>query len=140
MAIRVLVVDDQQLIRAGFAAILDAREDITVIGEAANGLEAIDLARRHSPDVVLMDLRMPEMDGISATREIVRLETAPRVLVLTTYDSDDDVYAALRAGAVGYLLKDVDRQTLLDAVRATARGDHPLATSVARRLIEHVLA
>jgi DNA-binding NarL/FixJ family response regulator len=140
VTIRVVVVDDQQLVRAGFAAILDARDDIEVVGEAADGREAVGLVSQYAPDVVLMDLRMPTMDGVAATREITSLFPATRVLVLTTYDTDDEVFAALRAGASGYLLKDVDRHTLLDAVRATARGDNSLAPSVARRLVDHVVA
>lgn len=140
MTIRVLVVDDQQLIRQGLVAILRARDDIDIVGDAADGTAAVRLAAEVRPDVVLMDLRMPQMDGVTATGLITALPNPPRVLVLTTYDSDDEVYDALRAGASGFLLKDVDRQALLEAVRSVARGDTALAPSVTRRVVEQILA
>jgi len=136
--IRVLVVDDQELVRAGFCVILDAADGITVVGEAANGLEAVKAARDSQPDVVLMDVRMPEMDGLQATRLITAAgpEPAPKVVMLTTFDLDDYVYEALRAGASGFLLKDAPRRDLIAAVMAAAAGNALLAPSVTRRLIE----
>jgi DNA-binding NarL/FixJ family response regulator len=136
--IRVLVVDDQELVRAGFCVILDAADGITVVGEAANGLEAVQAARQSQPDVVLMDVRMPEMDGLQATRLITAAgpEPAPKVVMLTTFDLDDYVYEALRAGASGFLLKDAPRRDLIAAVQAAAAGNALLAPSVTRRLIE----
>jgi DNA-binding NarL/FixJ family response regulator len=135
MTVRVLVVDDQALVRAGFRMILEAHEDMDVVGEAADGREAVALARTHSPDVILMDIRMPVMDGIEATRAVVAEQPATRVLVLTTFDLDEYVYDALRAGASGFLLKDVARDDLLAAVRVVARGDALLAPSITRRLL-----
>jgi DNA-binding NarL/FixJ family response regulator len=140
MTIRVLVADDQELVRAGFVAVLATQPDLEVVGEAADGREAVDDVRRHRPDVVLMDVRMPHLDGIAATREICadpRLQT--RVLILTTFDLDEYVLAALRAGASGFLLKDAPRQSLYSAVRTVAAGDALLAPSVTRRLIEQHL-
>jgi DNA-binding NarL/FixJ family response regulator len=134
--IRVLVADDQELVRAGFCVILDAADGITVVGEAATGAAAVALALEHRPDVVLMDVRMPEMDGLEATRLITANPAAPKVVMLTTFDLDDYVYAALRAGASGFLLKDSPRADLIAAVRAAAAGDALLAPSVTRRLIE----
>jgi DNA-binding NarL/FixJ family response regulator len=138
--IRVALVDDQSMVRAGFRMILDAEADITIVGEAADGAEAVDVAARTRPDVVLMDVRMPVMDGIEATRVITngRGAPAPRVLVLTTFDVDDYVYAALHAGASGFLLKDARAEDLVEAIRVVARGDALLAPSVTRRLIEHL--
>ncbi len=135
--IRVLVADDQELVRAGFCVILDATDGIAVVGEAANGAEAVAAVAAHQPDVVLMDIRMPVMDGLEATRRITghRPET-PKVVMLTTFDFDDYVYAALRAGASGFLLKDAPRHDLIAAVRAAAAGDALLAPSVTRLLIE----
>jgi DNA-binding NarL/FixJ family response regulator len=134
--IRVLVADDQELVRAGFCVILGAAEGIEVIGEAADGEQAAALAAALVPDVVLMDIRMPGMDGLAATRLITAAEAAPRVVMLTTFDLDDYVYEALRAGASGFLLKDSPRADLIAAVRAAAAGDALLAPSVTRRLIE----
>ena len=135
MTVRVLVVDDQALVRAGFRMILEAHDDIDVVGEAADGSEAVELARTHSPDVILMDIRMPGMDGIEATRAVVAQQPSTRVLVLTTFDLDEYVYDALLAGASGFLLKDVGRDELVAAVRVVARGDALLAPSVTRRLL-----
>jgi DNA-binding NarL/FixJ family response regulator len=137
MSIRVLLVDDQQLIRAGFRMILGAEPDIEVVGECANGLQAVDSTARLAPDVVLMDIRMPEMDGIEATRRIVRAASEPpaRVLMLTTFDLDEYVYDALRAGASGFLLKDVPADQLADGIRLVAHGEALLAPSATRRLI-----
>jgi DNA-binding NarL/FixJ family response regulator len=136
--ITVLVVDDQELVRSGFCVILEATDGISVVGEAGNGLQAVDAAARYAPDVVLMDVRMPEMDGLAATRQITggNRETGPRVVMLTTFDLDDYVYEALRAGASGFLLKDAPRHDLIAAVRRVAAGDALLAPSVTRRLIE----
>ncbi|MCC8243882.1 response regulator [Saccharothrix luteola] len=134
--IRVLVADDQALVRGGFRMILEARDDLDVVGEAADGVEAVDLTASLKPDVVLMDVRMPTVDGLEATRRIVTSGSPARVLVLTTYDVDDSVYAALRAGASGFLLKDVRPPELVEAVRVIARGDALLAPSVTRRLLD----
>ncbi len=134
--IRVVVADDQELVRAGFCVILNTADGITVVGEAANGAEAVAQAAEHKPDVVLMDVRMPGMDGLEAARLITAVPPAPKVVMLTTFDLDDYVYAALRAGASGFLLKDSPRADLLAAVRAAAAGDALLAPSVTRRLIE----
>lgn len=140
MTVSVLVVDDQAMVRAGFSAILDAHDGIHVIGQAADGAEAVHLARSLRPDVVLMDIRMPNLNGIDATRELVRPTRGephtPRVLVLTTFDADDYVYDALAAGASGFLLKDALPEELVQAVRIVAAGDALLAPSVTRRLLE----
>lgn len=135
--IRVVVVDDQHVVRDGFRTILDAHPDITVVGEAANGVDAVEVAQREQPDVVLMDIRMPVLDGIEATRRLAGPEVADptRVLVLTTFDLDDYVYEALRAGASGFLLKDATRDELIHAVRVVAAGDALLAPTVTKRLI-----
>jgi DNA-binding NarL/FixJ family response regulator len=133
--ISVLVVDDQQLVRAGFRVILDLEPDFTVVGEAGDGHEAITLATRLQPTVVLMDVRMPGMDGLNAARAIVA-DTASRVLMLTTFDSDEYVYAALRAGASGFLLKDAPSQHLVTAVRSVAAGDALIDPTITRRLIQ----
>ncbi|MFF5262833.1 response regulator [Actinomadura viridis] len=137
--IRVLVADDQALVRDGFGMILSAQPDLDLVGEAADGAEAIRAARELRPDVVLMDVRMPHVDGIEATAAICR-ETAARVLVLTTFDLDEYVYDALRAGASGFLLKDMRRAELVEAVRVVARGEALLAPAVTRRLIADVVA
>ena len=136
MSVRVLLVDDQALIRAGFRMILEAEEGIEVVGECADGTQAVDSVRRLKPDVVLMDIRMPEMDGIEATRLIAGADAAPRVLMLTTFDLDEYVYDALRAGASGFLLKDVPAEQLIDGIHVVAQGDALLAPSVTRRLIQ----
>jgi DNA-binding NarL/FixJ family response regulator len=137
VSIRVLLVDDQQLIRAGFRMILDAEEDIEVVGECSDGTQAIDSVKRLKPQVVLMDIRMPEMDGIEATRRVTAVDgdDAVRVLMLTTFDLDEYVYDALRAGASGFLLKDVPADQLVAGIRTVASGDALLAPSVTRRLI-----
>ncbi|PJE95861.1 DNA-binding response regulator [Streptomyces carminius] len=135
MSIRVLVADDQAIVRAGFVAILTAEADMTVVGEAADGDEAVSLAAELVPDLVLMDIRMPGMDGLTATRLVMRHSSRTRVLVLTTFDLDAYVYEALRAGASGYLLKDSEPEDLLHAIRVVAAGDGVLAPAVTGRLI-----
>jgi DNA-binding NarL/FixJ family response regulator len=136
--IRVAVADDQALVRSGFAVLLRSAADLEVVGEAANGVEAVDVAIREHPDVFLMDIRMPEMDGLEATRRITAADAtaATRVLILTTFDLDEYVFEALRAGASGFLLKDTLPDDLLAAVRVVAEGDALLAPKVTRRLIE----
>jgi DNA-binding NarL/FixJ family response regulator len=134
--IRVLVVDDQILVRTGFRMILDAEPDLEVVGEAADGVEALEAFGRLDPDVVLMDVRMPHLDGIEATARLTADAPKARVLMLTTFDLDEHVYAALRAGASGFLLKDTPPDELAHAVRVVAGGDALLAPSVTRRLIE----
>ena len=136
--IRVLVADDQELVRTGFCVILDAADGITVIGEAANGAQAVQAAAEHRPDVILMDVRMPEMDGLEATRQITGGDRSakPRVVMLTTFDLDDYVYEALRAGACGFLLKDAPRHDLIAAVKTAASGNALLAPTVTMRLID----
>jgi DNA-binding NarL/FixJ family response regulator len=138
MTLGVLIADDQALMRAGFRMILEAEPDMEVVGEAADGRAAVAAARELRPDVVLMDVRMPEMDGIEATRRLLAEEAAPktRVVMLTTFDMDEYVYEALRAGASGFLLKDVPPEQLLAGIRAVAAGDSLLAPSVTRRLIQ----
>jgi DNA-binding NarL/FixJ family response regulator len=132
---RVLLVDDQALVRAGFRLILE-RAGLEVVGEAADGLEAVELARHEPPDVVLMDIRMPRLDGIEATRRIVASQPQVRVLALTTFDLDEYVMSAVRAGASGFMLKDVDPDDLVHAVRVVARGDAMLAPELTRRLLD----
>ena len=134
--IRVVVADDQALVRGGFRLILEAQPDIEVVGEAADGREAVARAREQRPDVVLMDIRMPGMDGLEATRRLMTTQNPPRVLMLTTFDLDEYVYDALRAGASGFLLKDVPADQLVAGIRLVAQGDALLAPSVTRRLIE----
>ena len=137
MSLRVLIVDDQALVRAGFRMILEAEEDVEVVGEAADGREAVAAAQRLKPDVVLMDVRMPEMDGIEATRRLLAEDgAAAKIVMLTTFDMDEYVYDALRAGASGFLLKDVPPEQLVAGIRAVASGDALLAPSVTRRVIE----
>ena len=138
--IRVLIVDDQEMVRRGFGLILGATEGLTVVGEVSNGLEAIDAVAQLAPDVVLMDIRMPEMDGIEATRHIVDLPDAPKVLILTTFDLDEYVYDALRAGASGFMLKDARPADVVRAIEVVAAGDSLLAPSITRRLIREFTA
>ncbi|MEV8362479.1 response regulator transcription factor [Streptomyces niveus] len=135
MTIRVLIVDDQVMVREGFSVLLNAMPDIEVVGEAVNGREAVSQVAALSPDVVLMDIRMPELNGIEATREIVAADADAKVLVLTTFDLDEYVYQALRAGASGFLLKDASARQLADGVRVVASGEALLAPTVTRRLI-----
>ena len=137
MTIGVVVADDQAIVRAGFRLLIDSEPDLSVLGEAADGAEAVAIARKTTPDVVLMDIRMPVMDGIAATRLIATTGALPRVLILTTFDLDDYVFAALRAGASGFMLKDRPPEELLAAIRVVAAGDALLAPNVTRRLIEH---
>jgi DNA-binding NarL/FixJ family response regulator len=138
MTIRVLIADDQSLVRAGFRVLLDSAPDIEVVGEAENGKEAVALAKELRPEVILMDIRMPQMDGLEATRALLGDRPAvdgPRVLILTTFDADEYVYEALRVGASGFLLKDTEPEQLVKAVHVVAAGDALLAPSVTRRLI-----
>ena len=141
-SVRVLIADDQQLVRTGLRMILDAEPDIDVVGEATDGREAVAMARELQPDVVLMDIRMPELDGIEATRRVVQRDgdTSTRVLMLTTFDLDEYVYDALRAGASGFLLKDAPANQLAAGVRMVAAGDALLAPAITRRLIEEFTA
>ena len=136
MSIRVVVADDQALVRAGFAKLLEAEHDLRIVAQAADGLEAIEAVLRTRPDVVLMDIRMPRLDGIEATRRMRAREHAPRVIMLTTFDLDEYVYDALKAGASGFLLKDAPPEQLVAGVRVVAAGDALLAPAVTRRLIE----
>jgi DNA-binding NarL/FixJ family response regulator len=137
MSIRVVVVDDQALVRAGFRLLVDSAPDLEAVGEAVDGAQAVELARRERPDVILMDIRMPKMDGLEATRQITadQLLAGVRVLVLTTFDLDEYVYQALRAGASGFLLKDTPPSDLLTGIRVVAAGDALLAPGITRRLI-----
>jgi len=140
MTLRVVIADDQALVRGGFRMILDARPDIDVVGEAADGAEAARLVAELVPDVVLMDVRMPGVDGIEATRRIVATGCPSRIIILTTYDADEYVFAALRSGASGFMLKDVQPTELVEGVRVVARGDALLAASVTRRLLDRFVA
>ncbi|MEU9017556.1 response regulator transcription factor [Actinomadura sp. NPDC048394] len=133
--VRVILVDDHTVMRAGVAALLAGEPGIEIVGEAGDGREAVGLAERLRPDVALVDLRMPVLDGVSATTEILARRTGTRVLILTTYDTDEEIERAVEAGAVGYLLKDATREQLADAVRAAARGETVLAPRVAQRLV-----
>jgi DNA-binding NarL/FixJ family response regulator len=133
--VRVLIADDQALLRGSLRVLIDTEPDLVVVGEAGTGAEAVDLVQGESPDVVLMDVRMPDMDGIEATRRITASAHAPKILVLTTFDLDEYVYSALRAGASGFLLKDTPPAQLLDAVRVVASGEALLAPTVTRRVI-----
>ena len=136
MSIRVIVVDDQALVRGGFAMVLEHQDDIEVVAQAGNGIEAIEAARTHRPEVILMDIRMPEMDGLHATSRIIAEADWPvRVLILTTFDPDEYVYKALRSGASGFVLKDIPPEELVTAVRTVADGGALLALSITRRLI-----
>jgi DNA-binding NarL/FixJ family response regulator len=135
MTIRVLVADDQSMVRAGFRMLLSGEEDIEVVAEASNGLEAVAKADRFHPDVILMDIRMPELDGLEATRRILAADKGSRILVLTTFDLDEYVYEALRAGASGFVLKDDPAEQLLAAVRVVAAGDALLSPTVTKRVI-----
>jgi DNA-binding NarL/FixJ family response regulator len=138
--IRVLLADDQELVRSGFRLILELAEGIEVAGEASDGRETVRLAKELQPDVVLMDVRMPELDGIEATRRLRQAGVDSRVLVLTTFDLDEYVYEAMRAGASGFLLKDAPREQLVNAVRTIARGEALLAPAITQRLIERFVA
>jgi len=136
VTIRIVLVDDQELVRTGFRMVLDAQPDMTVVGEAADGLAAVEFARAHSADVMVMDARMPRMDGVAATRQIRQAGDRPRVLMLTTFDLDEYAFAALKAGASGFLLKDVPPEELLFAIRAVHSGDAVVAPSTTRRLLD----
>ena len=135
MTIRVLVADDQSMVRAGFRMLLSSQEDIEVVAEASNGLEAVEKAARFRPTVVLMDIRMPELDGLQATRRILAADDTARILVLTTFDLDEYVYEALRAGASGFVLKDDPPEQLLAAIRTVAGGDALLSPAITKRVI-----
>jgi DNA-binding NarL/FixJ family response regulator len=136
VSIRILVADDQPLVRSGFRMVLDERPDLELVGEAADGLEALRLSRELDPDVILMDVRMPNMDGVEATRRLVEGGARARVLVLTTFDLDEYVYAAIRAGASGFLLKDVEPGALVDAIRVVAAGNSLFGPEATQRLLE----
>src|SRR5213596_4404992 len=136
MTIRVLVADDQSMVRAGFRMLLSGEEEIEVVAEASNGLEAVEKAARFDPTVVLMDIRMPELDGLQATRRILAADSAARILILTTFDLDEYVYEALRAGASGFVLKDDPPEQLIAAIRTVAAGDALLSPAVTKRVIE----
>jgi DNA-binding NarL/FixJ family response regulator len=141
VSIRVAVIDDQALVRGGFALVLSLQDDIEVVAEGGTGVEAVEIARTHRPDVILMDIRMPEMDGLDATKTIVEAAEWPvRVVILTTFDPDEYVYKALRAGACGFVLKDISPEDLVAAVRTVADGGALLAPSVTRRLISQFAA
>jgi DNA-binding NarL/FixJ family response regulator len=134
----IMLVDDQELLRMGFRLVLDSQPDLEVVAEAGDGREALALVAEHAPDIVLMDVRMPDVDGVVATREIIASGSASRIIILTTFDLDEYAYAALRAGASGFLLKDAPPADLLSAIRAVASGDAVVAPSTTRRLLESV--
>jgi len=136
MTIRVLVADDQSMVRAGFRMLLAGEEDIEVVAEASNGLEAVDKAARFAPSVILMDIRMPELDGLQATRRILAADSEARILILTTFDLDEYVYEALRAGASGFVLKDDSPEQLIVAIRTVADGDALLSPAITKRVIQ----
>jgi DNA-binding NarL/FixJ family response regulator len=136
VSIRILVADDQPLVRSGFRMVLEERPDLELVGEAADGLEALRLSRELDPDVILMDVRMPNLDGVEATRKLVDSGARARVLVLTTFDLDEYVYAAIRAGASGFLLKDVEPAALVDAIRVVAAGNSLFGPAATQRLVE----
>jgi DNA-binding NarL/FixJ family response regulator len=136
MTIRVLVADDQSMVRAGFRMLLAGEEDIEVVAEASNGLEAVDKAARFNPSVILMDIRMPELDGLQATRRILGADSDARILILTTFDLDEYVYEALRAGASGFVLKDDSPEQLIGAIRTVADGDALLSPTITKRVIQ----
>ena len=136
MTIRVLVADDQSMVRAGFRMLLAGEEDIEVVAEASNGLEAVDKAARFHPGVILMDIRMPELDGLEATRRILAADDEARILILTTFDLDEYVYEALRAGASGFVLKDDSPEQLIGAIRTVAAGDALLSPTITKRVIQ----
>ncbi|MFC4947481.1 response regulator [Pseudonocardia sp. GCM10023141] len=138
--IRVLLADDQEMVRTGFRLILTAEDGVEVVGEAGTGVDAVTLARRLRPDVVLMDIRMPELDGLEATRALMADAEPPRIVVVTTFDLDEYVYGALRAGACGFLLKDAGPRLLVEAVRAAANGDALVSPSITVRLLQHLAA
>jgi DNA-binding NarL/FixJ family response regulator len=142
VSIRLLIVDDQELVRTGFRLFLETKDDLEVVGEAGDGEEAIELAHDLRPDVILMDIRMPRMDGVEATARLTasRLKPPPRVLVLTTFDLDEYVFGALRAGAAGFLLKDAPRERLVEAIRVVHAGEALLSPSITRRLVEDFAA
>lgn len=140
MTVTVLIADDQALVRTGLRLILETRDDIQVVGEAENGAEAVGLAAQTLPDIVLMDLRMPEVDGVQATQQLMKAEHRPSVIVLTTFDEDELLYAALRAGAGGFLLKDARAAELVEAIRVVAGGEALLAPRVTRRLLDRFVA
>jgi DNA-binding NarL/FixJ family response regulator len=137
--IRVFLVDDQALVRGGFRLLIEAEDDLEVVGEAGDGQQAVDALQRTAADVVLMDIRMPRMDGVEATRQLTARLRPPKILILTTFDLDEYVYAGLRAGASGFLLKDARPAELLSAIRSVAAGDAVVAPSATRRLLDHVL-
>ena len=138
MTTTIILVDDQELLRMGFRLVLDSQPDLQVVAEAADGREAVTLVAEHAPDIVLMDVRMPDVDGVTATREIIASGSASRIIILTTFDLDEYAYAALREGASGFLLKDAPPADLLSAIRAVASGDSVVAPSTTRRLLETV--
>ena len=138
-AVRVMVVDDQDLVRDGIAMIIDSQDDLRVVAQASDGHEAVETARHTSVDVVLMDVRMPGLDGIAATERLGSLSPAPKVIMLTTFDLDEHVFAALRAGASGFLVKSARAEQVAEAVRVVHRGDSVIAPSTTRRLLDHVL-